>query len=389
MIPRQSASLARTLAREFKIVAIIGPRQAGKTTLAREVFADRPYVSLEAPDDLQFARDDPRRFLAQYDQGAVIDEAQRCPELFSYLQGIVDSRKEPGQFVLTGSQHFGLMERLTQSLAGRVGFLRLLPFSLAELAKAGRVPESLDGMLFQGGYPPLYDQPVVPERWLDAYLTTYVERDVRQLVNVRDLGAFQRFVRLCAGSIGRLVNLSRIGSNAGIDQKTVSSWLGILESSFIVFRLQPHHRNFRKRLVKSPKLYFYDVALAVRLLGVDAADQIATHPLRGELFENWVVSELLKGRSVRGKSDNLCFWRSHVGHEVDVVAEHANSLMPVDVKSGATIAADWFDALDRWVELAGAVAENPTLVYGGDRRQSRRNIDVLPWRKVASLAKQI
>ena len=389
MIPRQAASLAATLAGEFKVVAIVGPRQAGKTTLAREVFPDMPYVSLEAPDTLAFAFGDPRRFLAQYPEGAVIDEAQRCPDLFSYLQGIVDARKGPGQFVLTGSQHFGLMEKLTQSLAGRVGFLRLLPFSLPELQGAGRAPDSVEAMLVKGGYPPLYDQPVTPERWLDAYIMTYVERDVRQLLNVRDLSAFRLFVRLCAGNVGQLLNLSRLGADAGINQKTAQSWLGILETSFIAFRLQPHHRNFRRRLVKTPKLYFYDAALAARLLGVDSPEQLATHAMRGSLFENWVVTELLKGRGARGKTDNLYFWRSHVGQEVDVVAEHADGLMPVEIKSGATIASDWLTDLRAWVELAGSAAEGPTLVYGGDRRQSRSGVDVLPWGQVGALAEVV
>ena len=247
MISRQSAKLAKKLAREFKVVAVVGPRQAGKTTLARAVFADKQYVSLEEPDNLQFAREDPRRFFEQYPDGAVIDEAQRCPDLFSYLQGIVDERNTAGQFILTGSQHFGLMETITQSLAGRVGFLRLLPFSFGELRSAGCAPDSVESMLFKGGYPPLYDQPVVPERWLDAYITTYVERDVRQLINVRDLSAFQLFVRLCAANVGQLLNMSRIGADVGIDQKTVRAWFGLLESSFIAFRLLPHFRNFRKR----------------------------------------------------------------------------------------------------------------------------------------------
>ena len=389
MIPRQAADLAATLAREFRVVAIVGPRQAGKTTLAREVFADRPYVSLEAPDTLAFALDDPRRFLAQYPDGAVIDEAQRCPDLFSYLQGVVDEQDEPGRFILTGSQHFGLMEKLTQSLAGRVGFLRLLPFSLPELQKARRAPESVEAMLFKGGYPPLYDQPVTPERWLDAYITTYVERDVRQLVDVRDLTAFQLFVRLCAGTVGQLLNLSRIGADAGVNQTTARRWLGILETSFVAFRLRPHHRNFRKRLVKTPKLYFYDAALASRLLGVDSPEQLTTHAMRGPLFENWVVTELLKGRGARGKADNLYFWRSHVGREIDVVAEHADRLQPIEVKSGATVASDWLTDLRAWLDLAGPVAERPTLVYGGDARQSRRGVDVLPWREIGELAESV
>lgn len=389
MVKRETAALAAALAREFKILAIVGPRQAGKTTLARNVFPDMPYVNLEIPDTLRFALEDPRRFLGQYPDGVVIDEAQRCPQLFSHLQVIVDADRRPGRFVLTGSQHFALMEKLTQSLAGRVGFLRLLPFSFNELLGADCAPRSLDEALFKGGYPPLYDQPVTVERWLDAYIATYVERDVRQLLNVRDLSAFQLFVRLCAGNVGQLLNLTRLGADAGIDQKTARTWLGIIESSFITFRLNPHHRNFRKRLVKAPKLYFYDTGLAVRLLGVESPDQIVTHPLRGALFENWVIGELLKGRSARGKSDNLFFWRSHVGHEVDVIAEHGDRLTPVEIKSGATVASDWFDEMRLWTDLAGTVAGKPRVVYGGDEAQLRSGVEVVPWRRVGALAKAL
>jgi len=316
---------------------VVGPRQSGKTTLARAVFEGKPYVSLEEPDNLQFARDDPRRFLDQYPVGAVIDEVQRCPDLFSYLQGIVDERNTPGQFILTGSRHFGFMESITQSLAGRVGFLRLLPFSYGELKSADCAPDSVELTLFKGGYPPIYDQPVVPERWLDSYITTYVERDVRQLINVRDLSAFQLFLRLCAANVGQMLNASRLGADVGIDQKTVRAWIGLLESSFVAFRLQPHFRNFRKRLVKTPKLYFCDSALATRLLGIETPEQLVTHPQRGALFENWVIAELLKGRGERGKGDNLFFWRSHVGHEIDVIADRGDSLLPIVIKRGATV----------------------------------------------------
>lgn len=389
MIPRQAEPLARELAGQFKVLAIVGPRQAGKTTLARTVFDDRPYVSLEDPDDLRFASEDPRRFLGQFPDGAVVDEAQRCPDLFSYLQGVVDARRLPGQFVLTGSQHFGLVEKISQSLAGRVGFLRLLPFSLPELQVGDVAPPSLDDLLFKGGYPPLYDQPLTPERWLNAYVMTYVERDVRQLVNVRNLNAFQLFVRLCAGSCGQVLNLSRIATEVGIDQKTVRAWLGILEAGFIVFRLQPHHRNFRKRLVKTPKLYFHDTGLAARLLGVESPTQLVLHPMRAALFENWVVSEILKGRGVRGKDDNVFFWRSHVGHEVDIVADHGTRLMPIEAKSGATVGPDWLGGLRRWMELAGGAGHDPTLVYGGTRAQLRDGVRLVPWTQIGSLTEVV
>ena len=385
MVTRDAEPLARTLAREFKIVAIIGPRQSGKTTLAQAVFAAKPYASLEDPDLLRFAQDDPRGFLGQYPGGAVIDEAQRCPELFSYLQGIVDRRREPGQFILTGSQHFGLVQRITQSLAGRVGFVNLLPFSAPELLAGGWLPASLDAALVLGGYPPLFDMPASPERWYNAYLGTYVERDVRQLRNVQDLPTFQRVLRLCAGAVGQLADLTRIGNDAGVDQKTVRAWLGVLEASFILFRLQPHHRNFRKRLVKTPKLYFYDVGVAARLIGIESAEQMSTHPLRGALFENWVITEYLKRRWNAGRQTNLYFWRSHGGLEVDLMLEQGQVLAPVEIKSGATVSSDWMRPLRRWRELAGNAAGRPIIVYGGDRAQQRSDADIVPWRQLAQL----
>ena len=385
MVTREAEPLARTLAREFKVVAIVGPRQSGKTTLAKALFSAKPYASLEDPDLLRFAQEDPRGFLGQYPGGAVIDEAQRCPELFSYLQGVVDRNREPGQFVLTGSQHFGLVQRITQSLAGRVGFVNLLPFSGPELLAGGWLPASLDAALLHGGYPPVFDMPASPERWYNAYLATYIERDVRQLRNVQDLPTFQRVLRLCAGSVGQLADLTRIGNDAGVDQKTVRAWLGVLEASFILFRLQPHHRSFRKRLVKTPKLYFYDVGVAARLIGIESAEQMNTHPMRGALFENWVITEYLKRRWNAGKESNLFFWRSHGGLEVDLVLEQGQALTPVEIKSGATVSPDWLRPLRRWRDLAGDAAGHPVIVYGGDHAQQRSDADIVPWRQLARL----
>ena len=285
MIPRDASSTALRLAQGFPVVVITGPRQSGKTTLARSAFADRPYVTLEDPEERAFAAADPRGFLARFPDGAVVDETQHCPDLFSYIQGIVDARPAAGRFVLTGSQQFGLLSRITQSLAGRAGLVQLLPFSTRELGSAGRLPASLDQLLWQGGYPPLYDRPLHPADWFANYVATYLERDVRQLLAVKDLGLFQRFVKLCAARTGQLLNLSALGADCGIAHVTAREWLAVLEASYLVALLPPHHRNFGKRVVKSPKLYFLDAGLAAYLLGIRDPAALGIHAQRGALFE--------------------------------------------------------------------------------------------------------
>jgi predicted AAA+ superfamily ATPase len=389
MITRTAERTLRVLAREFKALALIGPRQSGKTTLARQVFSDKPYVSLEDPDQRRFAQQDARRFLGQFPKGAILDEVQRVPTIFSYLQGILDSSSRKGLFVLTGSCHFGLMEHITQSLAGRIGLLHLLPFSLDELSGTRMFPASVDHLLFAGLYPPIHDQKVAPERWYSAYVATYLERDVRQLFNIRDFGAFERFLALCAGCVGQQVNTVRIGSDCGISHNTVRAWLDVLQASYLAILLRPHHRNFRKRVVKMPKLYFIDTGLAARLLGIESHGQLNTHPLRGALFENWVVMEMLKARLNRGQSSNLYFWRNNTGLEVDVLAEHADKLMPVEIKSGGTVVDDWFNGLRRWRELAGTTASRGWLIYGGDATQEREDATVLPWKDIGRLINSV
>lgn len=381
MIPRQAASTLTLLARGFPVLAITGPRQSGKTTLARALFADKPYVSLENPEQREFAQTDPQRFLERFTQGAVLDEVQRCPQLLSWLQQLVDERSRMGDFILTGSAQFDLMAGITQSLAGRVGRVELLPLSGAELGNA-RLPESLDTLLHTGGYPALYDRPLAVTDWFPNYVATYLERDVRQLVAVHDLNQFHRFVKMCAARSGQLLNLAALGADCGISAVTAAKWLSVLETSYLVMRLPPYHRNFGKRLVKTPKLYFLDVGLMAWLLGLRDAATLETHAARGALFETWVVSELVKRRFNAGQSAELFFWRDNVGHEVDVVFEAPQGLQAIEIKSGGTFASDWPQAALKWVKLSGSPLP-PQIVYGGSDRYTRQGCEVVGWREFA------
>lgn len=371
MIQRTIEPVLIKLAGQYPVVTITGPRQSGKTTLCRKVFPEYGYVNLEAPDIRSFAIDDPRGFLASHSNKVILDEIQRAPQLLSYIQAIIDNKRQAGQFILTGSQQFEVMNTISQSLAGRTALLKLLPFSLAELRSAYQ-PGSIDNLILSGCYPRIHDQQLNPTQAMGDYFETYVERDLRQLSAVKDLSLFERFVRLCAGRTGQLLNLQSLGNDAGISHACARSWLTLLEASYIVFLLQPWYANVSKRLIKSPKLYFYDVGLASYLLGLENETQVSRDPLRGNVFENMVVIEALKFRYNRGKRNNLFFYRDSNGNEVDLLAQQGRDLSAIEIKAGATINPDYFKGLRQFRKTVGEewnVAAG--VVYGGEDIQRR------------------
>ena len=383
MIERDITPRLIELFDKYPFVTVTGPRQSGKTTLCRETFPGLKYVNLEAPDQREFAESDPRGFLSTLDGGAILDEIQRVPDLLSYLQVVADEKGQNSLFLLTGSEHFKLSEAISQSLAGRTALLRLLPFSLAERRRFG-TDDQVDEILYAGFYPRIYDQGLDPRQALSDYFETYVERDVRRVGEIRNLSSFQRFVRLCAGRIGQLTNTVALGSDAGVSHTTARNWIDVLEASYIAFRLPPFHANIRKRLTKSPKLYFYDVGLASHLIGTEHVEQIATHPLRGALFENMVVVEVLKHRYNRGRGFNLSFFRDSRGLECDLLFETGRDLCAIEIKSGATIASDYFDALENVARSVPNISTK-VVVYGGTERQTRRAGEVVPFGELSDL----
>lgn len=385
MLAREAGITLIEKAKYYPVLAITGPRQSGKSTLAKMLFPAKPYVSLEDLDQRAFATNDPRRFLAQFPEGVILDEVQHCPDLFSYIQTIVDLAPEKrGQFVLTGSQQFGMLSKISQSLAGRVGTIQLLGFTLHELQKAHMVPETLESLLFTGLYPPIYDRKIPPSSWYSDYVMTYIERDVRLLINVQDLRVFHRFLQMCAARTGQLLNLSSLANDCGITHNTAKAWLSVLEASYILFLLSPHHQNFNKRLVKTPKLYFYDTGLVCMLLGIQKNEQLSTHAMRGALFETWVMSELMKKRYNAGLLSNLYFWRDSQGHEVDVLIDQGDKLVPIEIKSGQTIASDYFKDLQYWRGLSNTKSPG-WLIYAGKVSQSRSDFEVLSYLDIQRL----
>jgi predicted AAA+ superfamily ATPase len=389
MIPRTATKTVLELAKGYPVIAITGPRQSGKTTLVHSAFPDKAYVSLEDPDQLEYALSDPRGFLERFPDGAIFDEIQRAPSLFSYLQTLVDLDNRQGIFILTGSQQFGLLSKITQTLAGRVGLIQLLPFSLKELQDAAKRVHRLEDWLWQGAYPPIYDKKLSPTHWYGNYVTTYLERDVRRIINLKDLNTFQRFIRMCAARVGQLINLSALGNDCGISHGTVHSWLSVLEASYIIFMVHPHYKNFGKRLVKTPKLYFYDTGLAAWLLGIQDPDHLSIHSNRGPLFESFIIGELIKGRFNRGLVSNLFFWRDNIGNEIDVIVEQGEKLIPIELKSGQTLSGDSIKGIVKWMQISGLSSGTPYLVYGGKENQNRSGIQVLSWKNITKLAETI
>lgn len=381
MVDRAASDKLKQLARKFPVVGLLGPRQSGKTTLAKKLFPKKPYVSFENQDMVQLATRDPRNFLAAYKNGAVFDEIQRVPELLSYLQEMVDNHsKKAGLFVVTGSQNLLLLETVSQTLAGRIAFIYLLPFSLSELAATPFSKQSLESYLLKGGYPRLYQQRIAATDYYPNYLLTYVERDVRQIKSISNLGLFQRFLKVCATRVGQQINYSGIGNDCGVDQKTVLSWLGILEAGFVAFRLQPFYNNLGKRLLKMPKLYFYDTGLCCSLLEIENEKQLANHPLRGALFENLMVVELLKGRLNRGLRSNLFYWKDRTGNEIDVLLDQSAGTVPVEIKLSATFHPDFLKGIRYWQKLNPKVKSNYLVFTGQDAALEKTKI--LNWRSL-------
>lgn len=385
MIQRDIAPVVRQRAAAYPAVTLTGPRQSGKTTLCRALFPNKPYVSLEDPDQRRLAIDDPRGFLAGLAGGAILDEIQRAPELPSYLQGMIDADPTPGRFILTGSQQFELMSSVSQSLAGRTAVLRLLPFSLSELARCGPLPTA-PAAVQSGFMPRIHDRRLDPATALADYFATYVERDLRELTAVHDLQRFDRFVRLCAGRVGQIVNLSGLGNDAGVSHATARAWLDLLQTSHIVFLLTPWFVDAGKRLVRSPKLYFHDVGLAAWLLGIRTPDQAAHDPLYGSLFENMIVADILKQQYNRGLPGDLHFFRDAAGNEVDLLLPAGRRFHAIEIKAGATVNPDYFRGLRALARSFPDVIESGGVIYGGEHGQTRSDWPVTAWAALAAMA---
>lgn len=367
---------------KYPVILLTGPRQSGKSTLLQHAFPQYDYVSLEEPDMRLLAETDPRTFLANYTGKTIIDEAQRVPSLFSYIQTIIDKENAAGRFILSGSQNFLLMQNITQSLAGRVAILKLLPFSYAELQNASLAPETVNENIFTGGYPRIFDKQISPPEFYPFYIQTYVERDVRQVRNIENLSLFIMFLKFCAGRIGQLFNISSLANECGISVETVKGWISVLETCHIAYLLKPYYANFNKRLIKSPKFYFYDTGLACSLLGIENAKQLQTHYSRGELFENWIINECIKQHYAAGKEPSIYFWRDSNNTEVDLLVEKGKELIAYEIKSSSTLNADFFKGLKALQKMSVISLENSFVVYGGEQTMKTNSGKFLSWKEL-------
>lgn len=393
MYKRDAATVIERFATKFPVLSITGPRQSGKTTIVKELFKEHNYVLLENIDEREYAQNDPRGFLKKYsnNHGLIIDEVQHAPQLLSYIQGIVDEEDKPGYFILTGSQDFSVNQAITQSLAGRVGIITLLPLSIHELAVNHMLQSTMDEAVFFGGYPRLYNRTIDPLDFYPGYIKTYVERDVRQLINVGDLDTFQKFIRLCAGRTGQILNLTSLGNDCGISHNTAKSWISLLQASYIIFLLQPYHGNISKRLIKSPKLYFFDSGLACSLLKIKNADELFDHYNKGGLIEGFVIADLYKQYCHSGREPSLFFWRDTQGHEIDCVLEQGNNkLIAIEIKAGQTFSPSFFEGLSYWKNnvVSDAVVKN-FVIYAGEQEQSRQQGDVMSWKNIGDFVERI
>ncbi len=390
MISRQITPKLKDLARQFPAVAILGPRQSGKTTLAQITFPDFLYFSFEDFDTRDLVKQDPRAFLMRYkdEPGVILDEVQNFPELFSYMQGHIDTYKKKGHFIVTGSQNFALNESISQSLAGRIAILTLLPLSIQELHVSKLLPPSIDEAIFNGMYPSIYADSASPQDWYRSYINTYVERDVRQIKNISNLSMFQTFIKLCAGRIGQVLSLTSLSNDSGMSVPTVKQWLSVLEASYIICLVQPYYRNMGKRVIKSPKLYFYDTGLACNLLQISSAQQLFTHYLRGSLFESYIITDFIKQRFNEGLNSNVYFWRDQSDYEVDCIVEEYNKVVPVEIKVSQTFNPHFFEQLTKWNDIADSDQQNNILIYGGHTTQESKNGKLIGWQEAGYLYKK-
>jgi len=383
IVQRTLGPLLQSRCRNYKVICVTGPRQSGKTTLVRTTFPDYSYVSLENPDQREYAETDPKGFLAEYTQGVILDEVQRVPQLLSYIQGIVDNSEQFGQYILTGSNQFLLMKSISQSLAGRISLHTLLPFTISELENSPYSNNHIDTYLQTGSYPRVYDEQHNPIEWYRNYIESYIEKDLKDFVAVNDLSRFRRFLALAAGSVGQLVNLSQFGNELGLSHNTVKSWLSALEQSYIIRFVQPYHSNIKKRIVKTPKLYFYDTGLACALLKIQNPDILHTHPIRGNLFENLIIADVLKEIHHRVLHDEVFFWRDHTGNEIDCIIDKGNSIITAEIKSGKTINQSFFKGLHYFEKIAQTIDMTKFLIYGGEAPQNRDGTRIRGWKNSA------